>query len=108
MIRICTATLLLACFLPLATARADQAPDPLLDLAIGVAPFQQVNPAGGEVPDVGAALTAAIATLGAARIVGPEQLKALDVEEPDADLVREIAAQAGVDADDALSLQTAP
>ena len=98
MIRICTATLFLACFLPLAMARADQAPDLLPDLAIGVAPFRQVNPAGGETPDVGAPLAAAIAALGAARIVGPEQLKALDVEEPDADLVREIAAQAGVDA----------
>jgi lipopolysaccharide export system protein LptA len=96
--RISTAALLLACFLPLTPARAEQLSDPLPDLTIGVAPFQQGNPAGGEAPDVGAPLAAAIAALGVARIVGPEQLKALDVEEPDADLVREIAMQVGIDA----------
>jgi lipopolysaccharide export system protein LptA len=96
--RISSAALLLACLLPVTLARADQVPDPLPDLAIGVAPFQQGNPAGGEAPDVGAPLAAAIAALGVARTVGPEQLKALDVEEPHADLVREIAIQVGIDA----------
>ena len=98
MIRISAALLLLASVLPLAAARADRAPEELPELRIGVAPFQQGNPVAGEEPDVGARLAEAIAALGAAQIVGPEQLRALDVEEPDADLVREIAGQAGVDA----------
>jgi lipopolysaccharide export system protein LptA len=92
------AALLLGCSLPLAAARADRAPDPLPDLAIGVAPFRQGIPTGGEVLDVGAPLAAALAALGVARIVGPEQLRALDVAEPAADFVREIATQAGIDA----------
>jgi lipopolysaccharide export system protein LptA len=67
-------------------------------LAIGVAPFQRGNPAESQAPAIGAQLAAALAALGTARIVGPEQLGALDVDEPDAALVREAAAQAGVDA----------
>jgi lipopolysaccharide export system protein LptA len=89
---------LLACLLPLTAAGMDDASSELPDLAIGVAPFQQGNPAESQTPAVGAQLAAAIAALGAARIVGPEQLGVLDVDEPDAALVREAAAQAGVDA----------
>ncbi len=98
MIRISAAVLLLASVLPLTAARADQAPDELPEPIIGVAPFRQGGPVGAEAPDVGAQLAEAIAALGAAQVVGPGQLGALDVEEPGADLVRETAAQAGVDA----------
>jgi lipopolysaccharide export system protein LptA len=96
-IRVAAALLLLASVLPLTAARADRTPDELPDPSIGVAPFQQGNPVGGEAPDLGTRLAEAIAAQGAARVVGPEQLRALDVEEPDVDLVRQIAGRAGVD-----------
>jgi lipopolysaccharide export system protein LptA len=68
----------------------------LRPVSIGVAPFEQVAPPGEVLPQVSSLLARRLATLGIARVVGPEQLGATALAEPDASEVRGWASDADV------------
>jgi lipopolysaccharide export system protein LptA len=68
----------------------------LRPVSIGVAPFEQVAPPGEVLPQVSSLLARRLATLGIARVVGPEQLGATALAEPDASEVRGWASDANV------------
>ena len=65
-------------------------------VSIGVAPFEQVAPSGEVLPPVSSLLARRLATLGIARVVGPEQLGATALAEPDAAKVQGWASDADV------------
>ena len=65
-------------------------------MSIGVAPFEQVAPPGEVLPPVSSLLARRLATLGIARVVGPEQLGATALAEPDASKVQGWASAADV------------
>lgn len=65
-------------------------------VSIGVAPFEQVAPPGEVLPPVSSLLARRLATLGIERVVGPEQLGAAALAEPDAAKVQGWASDAEV------------
>jgi lipopolysaccharide export system protein LptA len=65
-------------------------------VSIGVAPFEQVAPPGEVLPPLSSLLARRLATLGIARVVGPEQLGATARAEPDASEVQGWASDADV------------
>ena len=70
---------------PAATAPAAA---PKVVMALGVAEFERVPPAGAGVPDVGALLADRFVTLGVERVVGPSRLQASASAEPTDDEVK--------------------
>lgn len=88
-------TLLLAA----AGIRAAESPEiPGPAVTIGVAPFEEVAPPGDRPPDFSRLLAERIGTRGVARVVGPDQLGAPALAEPDSDTVRAWASGAEVGA----------
>jgi lipopolysaccharide export system protein LptA len=73
---------------PAAPAAAAPATAPKIALALGVAEFERVPPAGAGVPDVGALLADRLVTLGVERVVGPTRLQAPASAEPTDDEVK--------------------
>jgi lipopolysaccharide export system protein LptA len=67
-------------------------------MSIGVAPFEHVAPPGEVLPPLSSLLARRLATLGIARVVGPEQLGATALAEPDASKVQGWASAAAVEA----------
>ena len=65
-------------------------------MSIGVAPFEQVAPPGELLPPVSSLVARRLATLGIARVVGPEQLGATALAEPEASKVQGWASAANV------------
>jgi lipopolysaccharide export system protein LptA len=82
--------------LAFATGAAEPPPLPASPLSIGVAPFEQVTPADEPLPQLSSLLARHLANLGVQRVVGPEQLGAVAVAEPDAATVRSWASDADV------------
>ncbi|MDH3212075.1 MAG: hypothetical protein OEM05_06290 [Myxococcales bacterium] len=76
-----------------AAPTAESAPRPV---SIGVAPFEVVASPGEAPPQLASLLAQRLATLGVERVVGPEQLGAPALAEPDAAQVRGWASDAGV------------
>jgi len=68
----------------------------LRPMSIGVAPFEQVAPPGEVLPPVSSLVARRLATLGIARVVGPEQLGAPALAEPEASKVQGWASAADV------------
>jgi lipopolysaccharide export system protein LptA len=77
-------------------ALSDDANRPNTDAAIGVTAFEQVGPAGSQLPDVASRLADRLAEKAALRVVGPDSLDTPALAEPPARDVREWAAAAGV------------
>jgi len=93
------AKLLAGGLLLLAAAGPQAAESPELtgpELSIGVAPFERVAPSGDTPPDLSQLIAQRIGTLGVARVVGPDQLGAAALAEPDSDTVRAWASGAEV------------
>jgi lipopolysaccharide export system protein LptA len=93
--------LVLAAGLAALPGRADEALSsdanpPNTDAAIGVMAFEQVGPAGSQLPDVASRLADQLAAKAALRVVGPDGLDVPALAEPPARDVREWAAAAGV------------
>jgi lipopolysaccharide export system protein LptA len=71
---------------------------PKTQLAIGVAPFEDVGAPGTDAPDVAALLADRLATKGVERIVGPANLGAQPLAEPSAEQVVEWATRSDLGA----------
>jgi lipopolysaccharide export system protein LptA len=87
-------TLLLLAAAGLQAAESTEASGPAV--TVGVAPFEKVAPSGDTPPDLCQLLAQRIGTLGVARVVGPDQLGAAALAEPDSDTVRAWASGAEV------------
>jgi lipopolysaccharide transport protein LptA len=83
-----------------AGAQGSSAPpvSPKAGLSVGVAPFERVGDVAAEVPDVSLMLARRLSTLGVDRVVGPREIAANAVADPDAATVAAWAQRGAVGA----------